>query len=236
MKRTYGVAAVLIGASWATTALADPPQLKGAYAFTGAAACLVSPGHWDAPAGLPQNPFPGVLAPGSGFNSNFQPNDGGPNSSAFTRSFSVEGIRTFDGHGHGHVSGTVVGIANRPTPGPTGWPHFPPSAAAADFSFDFTYSVDGHGGWTASMVPGSYTETFTAGPRTGQTATVDAIPPVSGAISADGKTLIVAHLTPAVETHTYSNGDVWPEVCHRERVFIKLQGSDDDHDDDHGNH
>ena len=83
------------------------------------------------------------------------------------------------------------------------------------------------------MVPGSYTETFTSGPRTGQTATVDAIPPFTGMISTDGSTLTGAHLTPTVEIHTYSNGDVWPEICHRSRVFIKLQNSDDDHDQDH---
>ncbi|HEY7300420.1 MAG TPA: hypothetical protein VH684_21200, partial [Xanthobacteraceae bacterium] len=77
--------------------------------------------------------------------------------------------------------------------------------------------------WTATMVPGSFSETYTAGPRTGQTATVDAIPPVSGMISEDGKTLTAAHVNPIVETHTYSNGDVDPQICHRSRIFIKLQ-------------
>jgi hypothetical protein len=81
------------------------------------------------------------------------------------------------------------------------------------------------------MVPGSYSETFVTGPRTGQTAVVDAIPPVAGMISQDGKTLIAAHTTPVVETHTYSNGDVEPQICHRSRVFIalpKAKGHDDD--------
>jgi hypothetical protein len=45
-------------------------------------------------------------------------------------------------------------------------------------------------------------------------------------ISQDGKTLIAAHITTAVETHSYSNGDVDPQICHRSRVFIRL------HDDD----
>ena len=72
------------------------------------------------------------------------------------------------------------------------------------------------------MVPGSYIENVLTGPRAGQTATIDAIPPVIGMISQDGKTLIAAHVTPAVETHTYSNGDVDPMICHRSRVFIKL--------------
>jgi hypothetical protein len=239
MNRTCAVAALVIAAT-CTTASADSPRLKGSYAFTGTAACLVSPGQWDpGVANIPANPNPGVLAPGSGFRPNLQPNDAlpsppNPPQNSFTRSFSVFGIRTFDGHGHGHVSGTAVGIDGRPTPGPNGWPHFPPSAGSGDFSFDFTYAVDGNGGWTSTMVPGSYTESFATGPRAGQTATVDAIPPVTGSISLDGKTLIAAHTVPVVETRTFSNGDVWPEICHRSRVFIKLQDSDDDHDDDHG--
>jgi hypothetical protein len=147
---------------------------------------------------------------------------------AYSRSFSVEGIRTFNGNGTGTVKGTAVGITVRPTPGPNGFPHFPPAAGSADFSFSFTYTVDGNGGWTATMVPGSYTETFITGPRAGQTATVDAIPPVTGMISQDGKTLIAAHVAPAVETRTFSNGDVDPEICHRSRVFIKLQNGDGD--------
>jgi hypothetical protein len=65
---------------------------------------------------------------------------------------------------------------------------------------------------------------------TNQTSTVDAIPPFTGLISQDGDTLIVAYTTTAVETVTYSNGDVWPEICHRSRVLIKLPGGDDDHD------
>src|SRR6185369_3259661 len=150
----------------------------------------------------------------------------------YSQSFSVIGIRTFNGDGTGTVKGTVVGISVRPTPGPNGFPHFPPSAGSADFSFQFTYTVDGNGGWTSTMVPGSYSETHLTGPRTGQTSTVDAIPPVAGMISQDGKTLIAAHTTTAVETHTYSNGDVDPQICHRSRVFIRLNGGDDgDHRD-----
>jgi hypothetical protein len=171
------------------------------------------------------NPTPGTALPNSGFNSSLQAKDV---AGAFSRSFSVEGIRTFNGNGTGTVKGTAVGISVRPTPGPNGFPHFPPSAGSADFSFSFTYTVDGNGGWTATMVPGSYTETFITGPRAGQTGTVDAIPPVTGMISQDGKTLIAAHVAPAVETRTFSNGDVDPEICHRSRVFIKLQNGDGD--------
>lgn len=243
--RAFGFAAIAVATGYATSASADwpggdGPQLRGAYAFTGTAACLVSPGSVPAATPLPTNPTPGQLLPGAGFKPNFQPNDSGPgqSTSAFTRSFSVEGIRTFDGHGHGTVKATAVGILDRPTPGPTGYPHFPPSASGGDFSFQFTYVVNPDRTWTATMVPGTYTETFTSGPRTGQTATVDAIPPVNGIISADGNTLIAAHLAPSVETRTFFDasgnaGDVWPEICHRERVFIKLNHGDDDDDNGH---
>ncbi len=229
MKRTFTVAAVAVVAS-CTIAAADSPQIKGSYAFTGTAACLTAPGGVNGTTPVP-NPTPGVALTNSGFNDKLQPNDVG---TSFTRTFSVEGIRTFDGNGGGTVKGTVVVVLGRPTPGSTGFPSFPPSASSADFSFQFTYVVNGDGSWSSSMVPGTYSETFTAGPRTGQTATVDAIPPVNGAISTDGKTLIAAHVAPAIETHSFSNGDVWPEICHRSRVFIKLQDSDGDHDGDNG--
>jgi hypothetical protein len=150
----------------------------------------------------------------------------------------VEGIRTFNGDGTGTVVGTSVGITVRPTPGPSpAIPSFPPSAGSSKFSYKFTYTVNGDGSWTAMMVPGSYTETFVTGPRStqnpansvDQTATVDAIPPVTGLISQDGKTLILVAdplsdgaFVPTVETVTYSNGEVWPQICHRSRVLISL--------------
>jgi hypothetical protein len=229
MKGTIAIASFAVAAGFATTAWADSPNIKGSYAFTGTAACLVAPGNTNPTATGPTgNPTPGVAAVNSGFGPTLQPKDAVPGAqqNSFTRSFSVFGIRTFDGNGNGHVSGTAVGIDGRPTPGPNGYPHFPPSAGSGDFQFDFTYTVDGNGGWTANMVPGSYTESFATGPRTGQTATLDLMPPVTGSISENGKTLIAAHTSPMVETRTFSNGDVWPEICHRSRVFIKLQDSD----------
>jgi hypothetical protein len=213
-----------LGVVYAGSAAADSPNLKGEYGFTGTAACLVAPGHVGDPNVPPPltNPTPGTALPNSGFNNTLQPIDF-PNSQNYSQSFSVIGIRTFNGDGTGTVKGTVVGISVRPTPGPNGFPHFPPSAGSADFSFSFTYTVDGNGGWTATMVPGSYTQTHTTGPRSGQTSTIDAVPPVTGMISKDGKTLIAAHDTPRVEIHTYSNGDVDPMICHRSRVFISLK-------------
>jgi len=241
VQRAILFAVSTIALAAAGSAAADSPNLKGSYGFTGTAACLVAPGHVgdaNTPPPLP-NPTPGVALANSGFNARLQPNDS-PNppvttspSQNFARSFAVEGIRTFNGDGTGTVKGTAVGIVTRPTPGPNGFPHFPPSAGSAEFSFSFTYTVNPDGSWTSAMVPGSYVENHLTGPRTGQTSTVDAIPPVSGMISQDGKTLIAAHLAPVVETHSYSNGDVDPQICHRSRVFIKLQDANDDNDHGH---
>jgi len=109
------------------------------------------------------------------------------------------------------------------TPQPPGFPNFAPSASSADFGYSFTYTVDGAGGWTSMMVPGSYLANHLTGPRAGQTSTVDAIPPIIGMISLNRRTLTGAHITTAVETHSFSNGDVDPQICHRSRVFIRLR-------------
>jgi hypothetical protein len=224
-----------VSAAWPRSAAADDggfgPNLKGAYGFTGTAACLVAPGSSTGA----NNPTPGTPLPNSGFNAQLQPIDG----KSFSHSFDVEGIRTFLGDGTGIVKGTAVTVTVPPTPGPagSGYPTFPPAASTENFSYKFTYTVNGDGSWTSAMAPGSYAGSFASGPRTGQTYTVDAIPPISGMISLDGMTLIGAHLTTAVETHSFSNGDVWPMVCHRSRVFIKLQdlGGDGDGDGNYGN-
>jgi hypothetical protein len=217
--------------NFVASAAAEPPKLKGSYGFTGAADCLVAPGFAGNPSGAPiANPTPGVALPNSGFQSNLRPNDAviGPTQS-YVYSFGVEGIRKFNGDGTGTVKGTAVAVTGRPTPGPGGYPHFPPAAGSSNFSFSFTYTFAGDGSWTATMVPGSYSETHLTGPRAGQTSNIDAIPPVTGMVSRDGETLIAAQITTVVETHTYSNGDVDPQICDRTRVYIRLK-DDDDHD------
>jgi len=138
-------------------------------------------------------------------------------------SFSVEGIRRFKGDGTGGVKGTAVSITVPPTPGPTGYPAFPPSASSHNFTYNFTYAVNSDGSWTSDMVPGTFSGTFVSGPRTGQTFTVDLIPTFSGLSATNGLTLTAAHLTPTVETDTFSNGDVWPKICHRSRVFVFIK-------------
>src|SRR5262249_54296419 len=162
-----------------------------------------------------------VALPNSGFNANLQPKDSAPPpaspSQNFSRSFSVEGIRTFNGDGTGTVKGTAVGIVVKPTPGPNGFPHFPPSARSGEFRFSFPSTVAGEAGCTTTMPPATNSKPSLPAPPAGKPATVDAIPPIVGMMSQDGKTLIAAHVTPTVETRSYSNGDVDPEICHRSR-------------------
>lgn len=202
-------------------ALADSPKLKGAYAFTGFHACLFAPGTSTSPT----NPTPGTALPNSGFNASLQPNA----AKSFSASAAVEGIRTFNGNGTGTVKGRSVGLAVPPTPGPTGsgYPTFPPSASSDDFSFSFTYTVNGDGSFTTQMTPGSYVGSVVAGPRAGQTYTIDMLPPQTGMIGVDGRDLVVANVDAAVETVSYSNGDVWPRICNRSRVLVRVQNDRD---------
>lgn len=227
-KLCIAVSISVLALTSAGAGAADLPNLKGSYGFTGTGACLVAPGHIGDPTGAPlPNPSPNVALANSGFQPNLRPKDAGPGSQAFTRSFSVEGVRKFNGDGTGTVKGTIVAISVRPTPGPGGFPHFPPAAGAADFRFSFFYTVNGDGTWTSTMKPGSYVENHLTGPRAGQSSTIDVIPPITGVVSQDGKTLIAMHDTMTVENHTYQDGDVEPQICHRSRVFIRLNNGDD---------
>jgi hypothetical protein len=199
---------------------ASPKKLKGEYAFTGTASCLFAPGFaasLDVPPGPIPNPTPFVALSNSGFNASLQPLVGG---TAFSSSFSVEGVTVFNGDGTGTFQGTSVNTTERPTPGPTGYPTFGPSASSNTFEGSFTYVVNPDDTFETKMV-GPLTGKFLTGPRTGQTTSVDR-PPMLGLINKNGDTLTVAHVVPEVETVIFSNGDVWPRICHRSRVLIKM--------------
>jgi hypothetical protein len=217
MKRLVIYSTSALALACAASAAADSPRIKGHYGFTGSAVCLVAPGSSVSTF----NPTPGVALPNSGFDANLQPIDG----HVFSHSFVVEGIRIFKGDGTGTVTGVSMGTTVPPTPGPlatAGYPSFPPAAGASNFSYSFTYTVNPDGSWTADIVPGTFTETFTEGPRTGQTSTIVNFPTFTGLRGRDDFTLTVATLDATVESVSYSNGDVWPEICHRSRVLIKL--------------
>jgi hypothetical protein len=49
--RMFAISASVIAVTWAATAAADAPGLKGSYGFTGTAACLIAPGQSGIPTG-----------------------------------------------------------------------------------------------------------------------------------------------------------------------------------------
>jgi hypothetical protein len=192
---------------------ASPQKLKGEYAFTGSFSCLVAPGSDPGPG----NPTPGTALPNSGFNANHQPL---VNATTFSISASTEGVAVFNGDGTGTFKATNVSHTNRPTPGPTGYPSFPTSVSSNTSSASFTYTVNDDDTLDVEIAAPS-TGTFLTGPRAGQTFTVD--PPLqTGLISRNGNTLTLASVVPKVETIFYANGDVWPRICTRTRVLIKM--------------
>jgi hypothetical protein len=161
-------------------------QISGTFAFTGNINCLETEG---------------------GFNSSFEP----LSAPSFLTSSSTTGYGEFNRNG----TGTVIGRGTStyaPVP-PGSFTTESSSAAEYDFRGSFTYTVAGDGTITMALVPGSDLQTYTAGPRTGQTATQDVLTEY-GFLSPDGKTLVIGTGTPYVETKTFSNGDVRQYVCH----------------------
>src|SRR5437868_5108754 len=123
MQRALMLAASVVVMTWAASALADSPNLKGPYGFTGSAACM---------AGLHGTTFDPVTFRALG--------------PAFGHSFAVEGIRTFNGDGTGTAKGSGMGISF-PTP-PSSVPFsFPPAAGSEEFQFSFTYTANPDGSW-----------------------------------------------------------------------------------------
>src|SRR5215470_7114045 len=133
----------------------------------------------------------------------------------FSASDAAEGVRSF----HGNCTGTFTVHTTTTTIPPT--VGFLPSASSSESSASFTCTV-ADDTFTAQNVPGTDTGTVLTGPRAGQTFKVEGIPAATGLISANRHTLVTSILTPGVETITYSNGDVEHRICHRSRVYIKL--------------
>src|SRR5262249_40928881 len=113
----------------------------------------------------------------------------------FTDNFSVEGVRTFNGDGTGSVKGRSVEIV--------GPPSVNPRASVSDFKTDFTYTLDGDGGFTAKTVPGSFTSTSVA-PTAGNIVTQDTIS-LEGLISNNSSDLTLASVDAVIETQTAQN-------------------------------
>jgi hypothetical protein len=174
--------------------------LKGDYAFTGEATCLISTGGFDAdltPVNAPA-PFPQML------------------------SFSIQGVRTFNGDGTGKTVARAVSIAHPfALPGTaTSAPFFSRGGAnSADLQGDFTYTVSPDRKFTITT-PVVHANILT-GTRAGQTQTITHVPLFTGYISEDGASLTLAHEDPTVEDHLFSNGDFSQRICHRSRILFE---------------
>lgn len=142
-----------------------------------------------------------------GFNNKFQAI--GP---SFSNSGSVEGIRTFNDDGTGTVESASLTIVLGS----------PLSASSSRSTQSVIFKVNADGSFTSDSVPGTFIGTILTGTRTGQTFTFENQGTATGLISEGGKTLTSATLTPAVEKEIFSNGDTQFRICHRSRVFIKL--------------
>ncbi len=161
--------------------------LLGDYAFTGEAVCLTSSN------GFVVDPFSGRLVPN-------------PPTSVSIGSFSVQGVRTFNGDGTGTVVGRGVNINQ------TGI-----NANAFDFSANFTYAVASD--LTFTVVQGPVTLTSVL-PAMGS-STITGIT-FSGRISQDLNTLVSSTHEASVEIRTVGPSVVNYQVCHRARTEVKI--------------
>jgi hypothetical protein len=208
MNRTLVTTVSIAVLAWAGAANAASPQLKGQYAFTGTAACLVSTQQ---------------------FNPNLTPS---PGSLTVSNSFSVTGVRTFNGDGTGTIKGRSVDI-NPPPRGnvapapctPATCPLGGISAGSSDFTAKFTYVVDGDGGFTTQLVPNTFQGTVLTGPGAGSTYTIDQFS-LAGLMSINHETLTIATDVPAQETQTITPPSDPPfsryRICHRARALTRM--------------
>lgn len=206
MKRLVSITTLSLALSLPAVVGAAPNDLtralRGDYAFSGDGACLVSP--------LP------------GFNINFRTSTGG-----VIRSFSVHGVRKFNGDGTGTVSGRSVLIGhNGPPANPSGTNLGP--YLADNFSANFTYTVASD--QTIHIENGPLTHTRIEGPNVGSTNVITGIK-IEGHVSQDFKTIVVATPNSVLETEYNTLADalsgqnaVEYRHCHRSRTLIRISG------------
>jgi hypothetical protein len=141
------------------------------------------------------------------FNSAFQPS-AGPISSGSSNS---AGTITFNSNGTGTVSTVLTVGTTIPVPPQGTFTTSETSAGDGTGTYNFTWTVSNNI-YTLRLVSGSYQENALSGPRAGQTATIDVLAEAAY-ISADGKELLFIADGTYVQTKTWSNGDVRPQVC-----------------------
>ena len=199
---------VLVACSaWVGQANADALK-SGDYAFSGGATCLVSPGGFD-------TDFTPITPPGL----------------VGVNSFSIEGVRTFNGDGTGKIVARIVNFGFVPDGGGLGTAHG--RVNSSDVEADFTYTVAPD--LTITVEHATVNLTFLRGtipgaspgssvPALGQTATITGFPPLFGSISQDYRSLTLATSEPRVETVTTSTGNVTKRVCQWSTNLFERKG------------
>jgi hypothetical protein len=252
----YSISALVL--ILATSASADNQQaernkqLKGQYAVTGSANCLNVNSQTSSPTGV--EPLGGGFDPAT-YEAICQDTglpigkkaDGTPNPSSgpgarntclgvIASSYSVQGIRTFNGDGTGTINVTTIGVNIPPNTGSQG-------GSSLTFKAHFTYQVDADGGVTTYLVsdPATQDSQITSGLRAGETVTHDKLT-LYGMIGQDAKSLTLASGippvgTPEIERRDFTGGPLGANhliqyrVCDRSRVLIKIN---DHRDNDTG--
>ena len=193
----------LIMALAASSAMAEleTHHLRGDFAFSGTSVCassqaIITPTSYTPPRGFDAN----LTAIGEPFS---------------VISFSVTGVRTFNGDGTGSVAARVVSLAVGDRA----------SASSSDQEIQFTYSVAPDGTVTTDQSPTH--NVFVSGGRTGQQTRISNIPAVVGRLSADRNSITFATLNTGIETVTrvLPDGSELVEalrICHRERTAFRI--------------
>jgi hypothetical protein len=205
-----GLASALCGG--AAAAPDHNKVLKGDYAFSGEATCLVSP---------------------AGFNPDLTP-VGAPAPFPFVVSFSIQGVRRFNGDGTGSIRARAVGMRHPRSLASTPAFFDRGNVNATDLEGTFTYAVGSDLSVSVTSSPINGTDVAPA-PAAGapgpNTSVITNIPLFVGAVTRDGKQLTLAHVLPGVETHSFSrwNGSEFVQssdqrVCHRTRILLEWKG------------
>jgi hypothetical protein len=158
------------------------------FAFTGTENCII------------------IEAPAT-FNSAFQPSAG----PIFSGSLNTAGTITFNSNGTGTVNVVLAVGTTIPVPPQSTFTVTETSGGDGKLIYNFTWTVSSNI-YTLQLVSGSFQESSLSGPRAGQTATIDVLSRAAY-ISADGKEVLLISDGTEVETKTWSNGDVRPQVC-----------------------
>jgi hypothetical protein len=151
------------------------------------------------------------LSAQGGFNSMLQPN---VPANAIVNTWSLDGVWTFNGAGSISETSTNT-LTSFPGSSSSG---LVPSVNLTTTSGSRKYVVGATDGVTVTITKGKWT--IVAAPRLGQTFVVDKIV-LNGQASSDGRTVTLGTTTSAVETTTFSNGDVNTAICHRSIVLLK---------------